>query len=70
MFCLRKQNNLAILTRLCFPPASVGAKAAGFLTLLEVLSLNTMGAESDLEEEKTELDPEEPGLGKPQRILV
>lgn len=29
-----------------------------------------MGAESDLEEEKTELDPEEPGVGKPQHILV
>lgn len=70
MFCLRKQNNLAILTQLCFPPASVGIKAVGFLTLLEVLSLNTMGAESDLEEEKTELDPEEPGLGKPQHVLV
>lgn len=52
MFSLRKQKNLVILTQLCFPPASVGIKAVGFLTLLEVLSLNTMGAESDLEEEK------------------
>jgi len=52
LFSLRKQKNLAILTQLCFPPASVGIKALGFLTLLEVLSWNTMGAESDLEEEK------------------
>lgn len=29
-----------------------------------------MGAESDLEGKKTELDPEEPGLGKPQHVLV
>lgn len=52
LFSLRKQKNLAILTQFCFPPASVGIKTVGFLTLLEVLSLNTMGAESDLEEEK------------------
>lgn len=70
LFSLRKQKNLAIPTQLCFPPASVGINAAGFLTLLGVLSSNTMGAESDLEEEKTELDPEEPGLGKTQHVLV
>lgn len=64
LFSLRKQKNLAIPTQLRFPPASVGIKAAGFLTLLGVLSLNTMGAESDLEEEKSRIGPRGARAGK------
>lgn len=65
LFSLRKQKNLAIPTQLCFPPASVGIKAAGFLTLLGVLSLNTMGAESDLEEEKQNWTQRSQGWERP-----
>lgn len=69
MFSLRKQKNLAILTQLCFPPTSVGIKAVGFLTLLEVLSLNTMGAESDLEEEKQNWTQRSQGWESPSTFL-